>query len=166
MVEQPAQEKRSRRRHWLSIGATAIGAVALILAGYSGLKPNDRSSYSAPAQRLAAAPRGVTYDAIDRLYIVADPDGTFVALDEQDRMAANRQNGCVIRWRSDVEGGVFLQDARCGDATFDRQGVSPSGGLPLLRHLAKLAGKRVVVDIRQCMAPENGAVRACKTFHT
>ena len=108
----------------------------------------------------------VTYDAIDRLYIVADPDGTFVALDEQDRTAANRQNGCVIRWRSDVEGGVFLQDARCGGATFDRQGVSRSGGLPLLRHLAKLAGKRVVVDIRQCMAPENGAVRACNTFHT
>jgi len=143
-----------------------MGAVALILAGYSCLKPNDRSSYAAPAQRLAAAPRGVTYDAIDRLYIVADPDGTFVALDEQDRMAANRQIGCVIRWRPDIEGGVFMEDPRCGGATFDRQGVPSSGGLPLLRHPTKLAGKRVVVDIRQCMAPENGAVRACKTVHT
>jgi hypothetical protein len=138
----------------------------LILVGYSCLKPNDGSNYAAPAQRLVDAPQGVTYDANDRLYIVAGPDGTFVALDEQDRMAANRQNGCVIRWRPDVEGGVFMQDARCGGATFDRQGVSRSGGLPLLRHPAKITGKRVVVDIRQCMAPENGAVRACNTFHT
>ncbi len=98
------------------------------------------------------------------LYIVAQPDGSFLALDEQDRVAANRLNGCLVRWRPDIQPGIFQEDARCGGASFGRDGLPPSGGAGLLRHPVTVAGKNVVVDIRHCMAPEEGVVRLCKAF--
>jgi hypothetical protein len=157
-----------RWRRWLSIAATVAVCAALALVAYSCFKPSGRPTYSAPAQRLRDA--GVTYVARGTLYVVAEPDGSFVALDEQERNQANRLSGCVIRWRPEVQGGVFQEDPRCGGATFDRAGASQSGGQALLRHPLKLDGKgndeRVLVQTEKCFAPENGFVRACSAFHT
>lgn len=162
MTELPVANKPRRRPRWVSIGVIALVAIVLVLIGYSCLRPSDRSSYSAPAAQLAAAPEGVTYVANGMLYVVAQPDGSLLALDEIDRVPGSHQSGCVVRWRPDLQGGLFMQDQRCGGATFDRTGTPPAGGLPLLRHPLRLAGKRVVVDIRHCMAPENGTTRLCK----
>jgi hypothetical protein len=151
-------------RNRLSIVATVLIALLLVVVGYSCLNKNDRSSYSAPVQRLTAAPAGVTYIPNGMLYIVAQPDSSVLALDEQDRIAANRLNGCIVRWRPDLENGVFQEDERCGGALFGRDGSPLSGGAGLLRHPVRLADKSAVVDIRHCMAPEDGAVRLCKDF--
>ena len=161
----PPAGRADRVRRWLLRGFTAVVVLLLVLLGYSCLRPNARSSYSAPAAALRAAPAGVTYAANGMLYVVAQPDGTFVAVDELDRITANRLNGCVVRWRPDLLGGVFQEDERCGGAVFERDGTARSGGLSLLRHPLRLAGKRVVVDIRQCMAPEQGPQRPCTEFH-
>ncbi len=164
MDEAAPAQARSRWRSRLSIAGTILLGLVLVFVGYSCLKRNDRSSYSAPAQRLTAAPAGVTYLPGGMLYIIAQPDGSFLALDEQDRNDANRLNGCVIRWRPDLQAGLFQEDQRCGGATFNRDGSVIAGGAGLLRHPVRLAGKSVVVDIRQCMAPEDATVRPCKDF--
>jgi len=166
MSEVATQPVRSGHRRVLSIGSVVVALALLGLVGYSCFWPNDRSTYSAPAQRLAAA--GVTYIANGPLYIVAQPDGSFLALDEQDRVRDNYFSGCVVRWRGDLQGGIFQEDPRCGGATFDRAGMPVSGGAPLLRHPLRLAGKNVVVDSRQCVAPEQGPAakpQACAAFH-
>ncbi len=154
---------RTRLRSLISLAVTLVAVLALVYLGYSCIHQDDRSSYSAPAARLTADK--VTYVANGMLYVVAQPGGGFVAVDEQDRVQANRLNGCVIRWRPDLDGGAFQEDSRCGGATFARDGSPESGGLPLLRHPVRVAGKNVVVDLRHCTAPENGLVRLCKDFH-
>jgi hypothetical protein len=143
------------------IGVALAGIVAAVV-GYRCLHTTPRTSYTAPAARLATA--GVTYVAFGRLYVVAQDDGTFLALDEQDRVPASRSSGCVVRWVPARDDGAFREDARCGGATFARDGSPLSGGLGLLRHPVRVAGKSVVVDIRQCMAPEDRVVKLCTAF--
>jgi hypothetical protein len=161
-VEPVRRGVRARLGNWLSIVVTVVVALALVWLGYSCIHHDDRSSYSAPAQRFIAG--GVTYLANGMLYVVAEPDGGLLAIDEQDRVQANRLNGCVVRWRPDLDGGLFQEDPRCGGATFGRDGAPLNGGLALLRHPLRVAGKNVVVDIRHCTAPEDTRVRPCKDF--
>src|SRR5581483_4735276 len=69
-------------RRWLP----RLGVVVLALGGsalaWSCFAHGDRSSYTAPVARLAAASAGVTYLPRGHLYIVAQPDGSLLALDE------------------------------------------------------------------------------------
>ncbi|HEY7295804.1 MAG TPA: hypothetical protein VH916_12235, partial [Dehalococcoidia bacterium] len=138
-----------RTRRWLP----RLGVVALAL-GFAGLAwscfaHGDHSTYSAPIARLAAASAGVTYLPRGHLYIVAQPDGSLLALDEALPSPPAGTNGCGVQWRPDVAGGIFQARPGCGEATFAHDGTAPTGGVPLLRHPVRLAGKNVVVDIRQ-----------------
>jgi hypothetical protein len=142
-----------------------VVVVLLGFAAYSCFWPQDRSTYSAPAAWFRQ--NGVTYLANGPLYVVAQPDGGFLALDETPRSHDDVLNGCVIRWRPDVDGGVFQEDQRCGGDEFNRDGTPRDAGLPMLHHPLRLAGKSVVVDIRQCVPPEAGPAappRPCSAF--
>jgi hypothetical protein len=155
-------------KRWLSRAGITVMVVLALLLGYSCFWPQDRSSYTALAARLTQD--GVTYVANGPLYVVLQPDGGFLALDETPRVHADFLNGCVIRWDPDQAGGVmgtFHADERCGAAVFGRDGTPVAGGLPMLRHPVRLAGKSVVVDIRQCIPPEEGPAampRSCSVF--
>ncbi len=164
-IEEPAVAEQRPAGVWrgrLLTLACIVALLLLIVLGYSWFHHSDRSTYSAPVARLTT--NSVTYLANGGVYVVAKPDGTFIALDQQDPNRANRLDACVVRWRPDLQGGILQEDPRCGGATFDGQGNATSGGPGLLHHPVRLAGKRVVVDIRQCMAGENGVVKDCADF--
>lgn len=156
-----AAELPGQIRRWLP----RLGVVALALAAsalvWSCFGHGDRSSYAAPVARLASASAGVTYLPRGRLYIVAQPDGSLLALDEALPDPPAGRHGCAVQWRPDVSGGVFQARPGCGDASYARDGASRSAGAPLLRHPLKLAGKNAVVDIRQCAAEAGGPARPC-----
>src|SRR5581483_6841402 len=148
-------------RRWLprlGVAALALGLSALVWSCFSH---GDRSSYTAPVARLTAASAGVTYLPRGHLYIVAQPDGSLLALDEALPQPAAGTSGCAVEWRPELAGGSFHARPGCGDATFARDGTAQAGGAPLLRHPLRVAGKNAVVDIRQCAAGANGPARPC-----
>ncbi len=148
-------------RRWLPrLGASALvlGASALV---WSCFVHGDRSSYSAPLARLAAASAGVTYLPRGHLYIVAQPNDSLLALDEALPSPPAGTGACAVEWRPDLSGGVFQARLGCGDATFARDGTAQAGGAPLLHHVVRLAGKNAVVDIRQCATQAGGPARPC-----
>ncbi len=153
-----------RLRRWLprlGIAVLALGGSAL---AWSFLAHGDRSHYSAPVAQLAAASAGVTYLPRGHLYIVAQPDGALLALDEALPDPPAGTHGCAVEWRPDVAGGLFQARPGCGEATFARDGTAQTGGAPLLRHPLRLAGKHAVVDIRQCAAQAGGPARPCSAL--
>src|SRR5579883_818173 len=102
-TEQPAKGLR-RWLPRLGVAALALGFAALI---WSFVGHGDRSSYSAPVARLTAASAGVTYLPRGQLYIVAQPDGSLLALDEALPEPPAGTQGCAVVWRPDPAGGVF-----------------------------------------------------------
>lgn len=162
-VDEPPRSP-GRLRRWLPRFGVAVLAVGFVALAWSCFGHGDRSSYAAPVARLTAASAGVTYLPRGRLYIVAQPDGSLLALDEALPEPPAGAHGCVVEWRSDVAGGVFQARSGCGAATFARDGSARSGGAPLLRHPVRLAGKSAVVDIRQCAAQAGGPARSCASL--
>ncbi|HLZ69684.1 MAG TPA: hypothetical protein VKV26_07200 [Dehalococcoidia bacterium] len=148
-------------RRWLprlGVAAIALAAAALV---WSCFGHDDRSVYSAPIARLASASAGVTYLPRGHLYIIAQPDGSLLALDEVLPAPPAGADTCAVQWRPDLAGGVFQARPECGAAAFTRDGTAQGGGAPLLHHALRLSGKNAIVDLRRCTPALGGAARSC-----
>jgi hypothetical protein len=109
-------------------------------------------------------PDSVTYLASGRSYLVRLSGGSFLALSEVEADAADRQQGCVIRFRADLSAdgqvGVFRDD--CHGALFNREGIAVQGSAPpMQQHPVQVNGDAVSVNFRSCLG-SNSRPEPCR----
>lgn len=123
MADNPAEPEKGRRsflkRLWLALGLVAAAELLWLIA--SLLKPSRETHKSRPASSLREIgnvddfPSGsVTPDRVNRLYIVRENDGGFLALS-----LTCPHLGCSVLWNEKK-----LQfDCPCHSSAFDRRGM-------------------------------------------
>jgi len=114
------------RRAWKILGLVAVAE--LIVFVVSLLKPSREAGSGAPGATLRVLgniedfpPGTVTPDRINRLYIVREKDGGFLALS-----IVCPHLGCSVLW----DGTKSQFDCPCHSSAFDRQGVVLSSPAP------------------------------------
>ncbi len=130
MTDKQTEPQKGRRsflkRLWLALGLVAAAEVLWFIA--SLMKPSRETHKSRPASSLREIgnvddfPSGsVTPDRVNRLYIVREEDGGFLALS-----LTCPHLGCSVLWNEEK-----LQfDCPCHSSAFDRRGLVLSSPAP------------------------------------
>ena len=130
MTDNPAQPEGGRRsfmkRLWLVLGLVAMSEILWFII--SLLKPSRSVHQSRPAATLREIgtvdefPAGtVTPDRVNRLYIVRENDGGFLALS-----LTCPHLGCSVLWNEEKQ----QFDCPCHSSAFDRHGIVLSSPAP------------------------------------
>lgn len=125
--EEPAEGRRTfMRRLWMILGIVALAELLWFIL--SLLKPSRETHKSRPADTLRVIgsveefPAGsVTPDRVNRLYIVREQDGGFLALS-----LTCPHLGCSVLWNE--ESRQF--DCPCHSSAFDHRGIVLSSPAP------------------------------------
>ena len=130
MAVNPAEPEKGRRsflkRLWLALGLVATAELLWFIG--SLLKPSRETHKSRPADTLRVIGSvdefqagSVTPDRVNRLYIVREADGGFLALS-----LTCPHLGCSVLWNE--ESRQF--DCPCHSSAFDRRGIVLSSPAP------------------------------------
>lgn len=130
MTGKPNQPERGRRnfmnRIWQILGIVALAEFIWFII--SLLKPSKETHKSRPAESLRVIgnvdefPAGsVTPDRVNRLYIVREKDGAFLALS-----LTCPHLGCSVLWNEERQ----QFDCPCHSSAFDRRGMVLSSPAP------------------------------------
>jgi nitrite reductase/ring-hydroxylating ferredoxin subunit len=130
MTDKTGQPERGRRGFmkslWRILGIVAVAEILWFIA--SLLKPSRETHKSRPAATLREIgsidefPAGsVTPDRVNRLYIVRENDGGFLALS-----LTCPHLGCSVLWNEDMQ----QFDCPCHSSAFDRRGIVLSSPAP------------------------------------
>ncbi len=140
-----------------------VFAVLLLVAAGFAVYSCTRSATSDGtfSDKVADYPPGsVTYLASGRTYLVRENDGSFLALSEVEAASADRQQGCIIRYRPDLsaagQAGIFRDD--CHGTLFNREGLAVRGDAPpMQQHPVQVEGSGMSVRFTSCRATTAGA---------
>lgn len=128
--DKPAEQQKGRRnfikRLWLILGVIAVAELLWFII--SLLRPSKDTHNSRPAEALRVIgsveefPAGsVTPDRVNRLYIVREKDGAFLALS-----LTCPHLGCSVLWNEETQ----QFDCPCHASSFDRRGIVLSSPAP------------------------------------
>ena len=129
-TDKPAEQQRGRRkftrRLWQILGVVALAEFLWFII--SLLRPSKETHKSRLAESLRVIgnveefPAGsVTPDRVNRLYIVREKDGAFLALS-----LTCPHLGCSVLWNAETQ----QFDCPCHSSAFDRRGVVLSSPAP------------------------------------
>ena len=114
------------KKLWLTLGLVALAELAWFIA--SLLRPSRETHRSRPAETLRVIgsveefiPGTVTPDRVNRLYIVRENDGAFLALS-----LTCPHLGCSVLWNEESQ----QFDCPCHSSAFDRRGMVLSSPAP------------------------------------
>jgi cytochrome b6-f complex iron-sulfur subunit len=129
-TDNPGERKTGRRnflkRLWQILGLVALIEFAWFI--FSLLKPSRETHKSRPAETLKVIgnveefiPGTVTPDRVNRIYIVREHDGAFLALS-----LTCPHLGCSVLWNEEKQ----QFDCPCHSSAFDRRGLVLSSPAP------------------------------------
>jgi cytochrome b6-f complex iron-sulfur subunit len=130
LTDDPMKQESGRRNFirkvWQLAGLVAVAELAWFIA--SLLRPSRETHKSTPAETLRVignvdefAPGSVTPDRVNRLYIVREKDGGFLALS-----LTCPHLGCSVLWNEQRQ----QFDCPCHSSAFDSRGVVISSPAP------------------------------------
>ncbi len=140
----------------------AVGVLAVAFLASTFIRGRPSSTFEIPLAQLA--PNDPVYVSTKGFYLVRQPSGDVLALDEHSASREDYLNGCVIRYRETLQGdgrtGLFRGD--CSGTRYDLTGAPlDAGSAPMKRHPVTVSGDTVKVQVNTCLDAAGGTV-PCK----